>query len=83
MHNVTSACVALESLDAGLTPNLRRQNRSSRFDRAFLYISSLKGSAGVATRFVGRLKRRVLSARVESALHYRTLDVVIISNLAH
>jgi hypothetical protein len=64
---LTTPPTALESFDAGLTTNWRRQNRSSRFERSFLYISSSKVSAGVATRFVGRLKCRVLSARIESA----------------
>jgi hypothetical protein len=48
---LTTPPTALESLDAGLTPNWRRQTRQSRFERAFLYISSLKVSVGVATRF--------------------------------
>ena len=76
---------ALESLDAGLKPKRRRQNRSSKFEHAFLYIFSLKVSAGVATRFVGRLKRRVLSARVESALsggEHFTTDLVAQRNVA-
>ena len=64
---LTTPPTALESLDAGLTPNWRRQKRSSRFERAFLYFL-IESSVGVATRFVGRLNRRVLSARVESAL---------------
>jgi hypothetical protein len=64
---LTTPPTALESLDAGLTPDWRRQKRSSRFERVYLYISSLESSVGVATRFVGRLNCRVLSARVESA----------------
>jgi hypothetical protein len=75
LDNVTSSCVdasappsALESLDGGLTLSWRCQKRSCRFEHVFIYISSLKVSVGVATRFVGRFKRRVLSARVESAL---------------
>ena len=64
---LTAPAAALETLDAELTPNWRRQKRSSRFEREFLCISSFENSVGVATRFVGRLKRRVLSARVESA----------------
>ena len=67
---LTTPPTALESLDAELTPNWRRQKRSStRFEREFLYISSCENSVGVATRFVRRLNCRVLSARVESAIH--------------
>jgi len=65
---LTTPPTALELLDAGLTPDWRRQNRSSRFESAFLCISSLKVSAGVATRVMRRFKRRVLSARVDSAI---------------
>jgi len=66
---LTTPPTALESLDAELTPNWRRQKRSSRFEREFLYISSFENPIGVATRFVRRLNCRVLSARVESALY--------------
>jgi hypothetical protein len=61
---------------------IARQDSTARF---FLYIFSLKVSAGVATRFVGHLKRRVLSARVESALSGRehfTTDLVAQRNVA-
>ena len=67
---LTTPPAALETLDAELTPNWRRQKRSSRFECEFLYISSFENSVGVVTRFVRRLNCRVLSARVESALRW-------------
>ena len=39
---LTTPPTALESRDAGLTPDWRRQKRSSRFEREFLCISSLE-----------------------------------------
>jgi hypothetical protein len=69
---LTTPRTALESLNAGLTPNWRRQKRSSRFEHAFLYISSLKVSVGVAMRF-GRSCR--ISISVGKKLIKKDLDL--------
>ena len=65
---LTTPPTALESLDDGLTPNRRLQKRWSRFERAFLYIFSLKVRLALPRVLWARLNHRVLSARVESAL---------------